>query len=328
MKKGLFATLISMVVCAFCFSISVFAHPTGLINSEPVYISVGSHDDFLQDAAITDKLTDNNINTFETIPNASSDSTTKDIIVYKFSQLQSLNNVMVQSSGKKFIMRCFFTDGQYILVDLTNYAYDGSIIHFPTINNIDRVTFHNNTGSGAPVAEIDVFYVEPPTDLVTSASDSKVDLSWQDGNNAEGTTYTVKRSAAPEGPYTTVAENVYGTTFTDMGVVNASAYYYVVSAVTAVGAESDNSNEASATPQPSPRALLTITMMNGNSKEYDLSASEINSFIQWYDNKASGSGLAYYIFNKDDHLGPFSSRKDYIIFDKIVAFEVNAYDLN
>jgi sialate O-acetylesterase len=61
-------------------------------------------------------------------------------------------------------------------------------------------------------------------------------------------TYTVKRSLWNGGPYTTLASNLTATSFTDSGLLNGTAYHYVVTATTA-GIESPASLQASAIPQ-------------------------------------------------------------------------------
>lgn len=58
--------------------------------------------------------------------------------------------------------------------------------------------------------------------------------------------YNIKRSSTSGGPYTTIATNVAGPSYDDSTSVNQSTYYYVVSAVNAVG-ESTNSAQASVT---------------------------------------------------------------------------------
>lgn len=94
--------------------------------------------------------------------------------------------------------------------------------------------------------------------------------------------------------------------------------------------------EPSVTPTPLPtptpgqstadRAILIVTMNTGLEKEFDLSMEEVNSFITWYESKQSGSGTASYAINKhDNNKGPFISRKDYVIFDKILTFSVDEY---
>ncbi|MCP1309621.1 hypothetical protein [Paenibacillus tyrfis] len=170
--------------------------------------------------------------------------------------------------------------------------------------------------------------IDAPTNLVAVGGDSKVALSWTAVSGA--TNYNIKRSTTPGGPYTTVASNVYGITYTDAAVTNGTTYYYVVTAVNGP-VESANSNEASATPQapvtpPSGRAILVVTLDTGLEKEFDLSITEVNAFIAWYEGKAAGTGPASYAIDKhDNNKGPFKSRKDYVIFNKIVAYEVNEY---
>ncbi|WFD08727.1 hypothetical protein [Tepidibacter hydrothermalis] len=70
------------------------------------------------------------------------------------------------------------------------------------------------------------------------------------------------------------------------------------------------------------RALLRITMEEGTEKEYDMTMKEVNDFIDWY-NKIS---TPCYTIEKDYNVGPFESRKDYIVRDKIVSFEVMEYN--
>ncbi|KWX74021.1 galactose oxidase [Paenibacillus jilunlii] len=48
--------------------------------------------------------------------------------------------------------------------------------------------------------------------------------------------------------------------------------------------------------------------------------------MEWYDARDAGSGPAQYVINKhDNNKGPFSKRKDYVVFDKILTIEVNEY---
>ena len=61
------------------------------------------------------------------------------------------------------------------------------------------------------------------------------------------TGYNVKRSATTGSGYTVVGGNVTGTNYTDAGLVNNAAYYYVVSDLEGTN-ESANSTEVSATP--------------------------------------------------------------------------------
>lgn len=73
------------------------------------------------------------------------------------------------------------------------------------------------------------------------------------------------------------------------------------------------------------KAILIVTMSDEIQKEYELTKIQINDFITWYNNRAAGTGLPHYTFNKSFNLGPFQSRKDYLVFDKIQNFEVLEY---
>jgi hypothetical protein len=117
-------------------------------------------------------------------------------------------------------------------------------------------------------------------------------------------------------------------------LTNGTKYFFVVIPVVN-GEEIGYSNETDAIPQepviepeqPSgDRAILVVTMTTGLEKEYDLSMLEVNDFINWYEAKQEGTGKASYAINKhDNNKGPFKSRKDYILFDRILTFEISEY---
>ncbi|MHA6529717.1 Kelch repeat-containing protein [Paenibacillus sp. BAC0078] len=167
--------------------------------------------------------------------------------------------------------------------------------------------------------------------LTASGGQQVINLNWTAADGASG--YEVKRSTTTGGPYTTIASNVQGTTFADKNVENGKTYYYVVTVNTSSG-ENGTSNEANATPQGSTtpptnengRAILEVTLNNGIQKEFDLSMSEVEAFVRWYEEKASGNGPASFVIDKhSNNKGPFSSRKEYVIFDKILTFSVDEY---
>jgi fibronectin type 3 domain-containing protein len=95
----------------------------------------------------------------------------------------------------------------------------------------------------------------PPTGLVALAGNKQVALTWSAVTNA--TSYTVKRSTIPGGPYTPLPASVPSASFTDTDVVNGTTYYYVVAANGTM--ESANSNEDDATPSLPPPTGLAAT---------------------------------------------------------------------
>lgn len=76
------------------------------------------------------------------------------------------------------------------------------------------------------------------------------------------------------------------------------------------------------------RALLRVALTNGSINEYDLSMTEVQNFINWYNGRAEGKGKISFAINKNANVKPFKTRTDYLVFDKIYSFEVNEYELN
>ncbi|WP_081417500.1 pectinesterase family protein [Paenibacillus sp. Soil522] len=77
------------------------------------------------------------------------------------------------------------------------------------------------------------------------AGNSQVRISWTASDGA--LSYNVKRSAALNGSFETIAANVAGTAYTDNGVTNGTKYYYSVTSLNAKG-ESIGSYPAAAVP--------------------------------------------------------------------------------
>ncbi|WP_423219669.1 Ig-like domain-containing protein [Clostridium hydrogeniformans] len=71
-------------------------------------------------------------------------------------------------------------------------------------------------------------------------------------------------------------------------------------------------------------AILSISLVNGATKEYDVSMEEVDKFINWFEERANGKGPATYAFNKK--ISPYKTVKEYIVHDKIVSFEVREYE--
>ena len=113
------------------------------------------------------------------------------------------------------------------------------------------------TPTAAPTAPV------APLNLTATGGNQEVSLAWTASTGASS--YNVKRATTNGGPYTTVASPA-GTSYTDTAVTNGTAYYYVVTAVSAAG-QSGNSNQATATPMAAPTAPvppLNLTATGGN----------------------------------------------------------------
>jgi cellulose 1,4-beta-cellobiosidase len=94
-----------------------------------------------------------------------------------------------------------------------------------------------------------------PSGLGATPGNGQVSLAWTAASGA--TAYRVHRSTVSGGPYTAIQSNWTATSFTDTGLTNGTAYFYVVTATNGVG-EGPSSNEASATPV-APPTVVTFT---------------------------------------------------------------------
>lgn len=123
------------------------------------------------------------------------------------------------------------------------------------------VSAYDSYGQSANSAEVSATPTAPPppaapTGLTASAGNTQVTLNWNASSGA--TSYHVKRSTTNGSGYSQIAAPT-STNYTDTGLTNGTAYYYVVSAVNAAG-ESPNSVQASATPATSATPDVTITI--------------------------------------------------------------------
>ena len=72
----------------------------------------------------------------------------------------------------------------------------------------------------------------------------------------------VKRAITSGGPYSLVATNLVGLTFTDTGVLNGTAYFYVVAATNTVGRSVD-SKEVFARPVATNAPAISVAITGG-----------------------------------------------------------------
>lgn len=98
------------------------------------------------------------------------------------------------------------------------------------------------------------------TGLTATSGTRQIALVWEPTLNA--TNYTVCRAATSGGVYTTIASGLTGSSYTDAGLADNTAYYYVVTPVNASG-DGANSSEASATTLPAAPENLTAIAENG-----------------------------------------------------------------
>lgn len=198
------------------------------------------------------------------------------------------------------------------------YYYVVSAFRYFTPQLLFQESDYSNEVSATPQEAI----ADPPTDLSAIAGNAQVILSWTSSQAASS--YNLYRSISSGGPYTKIETNVTGTTYTDNAVIDGTTYYYVITALTS-GGESGNSNEASATLKEATRIILKINMTNGAEQEFDLSKTEFDSYVNWFDTRSTGSGPAKFTFDNQHLKGPFSSRKNSLVFEKILKYDFDEY---
>ena len=193
-------------------------------------------------------------------------------------------------------------------------------VHTLTLTNLTSANPSSLVLDAIDIDDTGYLVLFAPENLTATAGDAQVSLSW--GALTGAVSYNVKRSTIAGGPYTTIATGVVSTNYVDTGLINGTTYYYVLTAVDNEGHESDNSNEASATPKaPGGHGLLRVTMSDSSEREYELTDDAISQFIAWC-SRTVGTGNSLYSFDKTYNVGEFKNRKEYLMFEKIVSFEV------
>ena len=130
-----------------------------------------------------------------------------------------------------------------------------------------------------------------PTGLSAVPGSGQVGLTWQASIGATG--YQVKRGTSSAGPFTQVG-NPVGTTFTDIGLTNGTAYFYVVAAVNAASA-SANSASVAASPVAvvlAPAAPTALGSTAGNT-QVTLSWTASSGATSYQVKRSTTTGGAY-----------------------------------
>ena len=128
-----------------------------------------------------------------------------------------------------------------------------------------------------------------PTNVVASAGNGQVGLSWSASSGA--TSYNVGRSTTSGGPYTTIGSPT-ATTYTDTAVSNGTTYYYVVAAVNGAGT-SANSSQVSATPQLAVPPVPTNVVASAGNGQVGLSWSASSGATSYNVGRSTTSGGPY-----------------------------------
>ncbi len=135
----------------------------------------------------------------------------------------------------------------------TNTGLTNNTTYYYVLRAVNTVGTSANSNQASVTPNNTVALPSAPASFTATAGNAQVALSWSASSGA--TSYTVLRSTTSGSGYAQVSAGITGTTYTDTGLTNGTAYYYVVRAVNSAGA-SGNSTQASGTPNaPSPLTL-------------------------------------------------------------------------
>lgn len=132
---------------------------------------------------------------------------------------------------------------------------------------------------------------DAPASLVATPGNTQNTIQWSSVSTASS--YSLKRATVSGGPYTTIATNLNEIEYLDTGLENETTYYYVVTAANFSG-ESDNSIEASATPQLAiPPTPVEVKARAVSTEQVNLSWEESLTAATYNVKRATVSGGTY-----------------------------------
>jgi fibronectin type III domain protein len=158
-------------------------------------------------------------------------------------QMGLMVNGKVITTTERFPITGSFDVYQHSSLQVQLNASVNTITLFAVSNHgvarIDQMTVTEATASVA----------SGPTNLVATAGNATVKLTWTASASGNPTSYTIYRGTASDGELPSPLATTTGTTrtFTDTGLRNGTQYFYVVAANNNMGVSPD-SNEVTVTP--------------------------------------------------------------------------------
>jgi hypothetical protein len=200
-------------------------------------------------------------------------------LVYSIASGNTGGTFSVDDSGMVRVANNALLDYYRLATNTSTYAAQFELfLHITNVNNPALTELNRRV-----VIAVQKLYPPVPA-FLTATFDTglRIKLAWMGG--LEATSYNVKRSTTPGGPYTTIAGPI-DTSYVDGGLANGVTYYYVVSAVNTNG-ESANSAESSAKAQ----ALANFSFeFPGIGANYQYNPS--GAFWTFSGSAGNGSGL-------------------------------------
>ncbi|AJQ95009.1 fibronectin type 3 domain-containing protein [Gynuella sunshinyii YC6258] len=164
--------------------------------------------------------------------------------------------------------------------------YVGLVVSSVANGMLNHSAFSNVQITGGDGAALTVSPAAPAA-LIASPGDGVVPLRWQSSFGA--VSYTVNRATSQGGPYSTIASNIKGSSYTDTSVTNGTTYYYTVTATNSAGT-SDRSPEDSATPARQLVNIATGGVANDSANDQSNAGAvfDHNSATEWFYSGVTG----------------------------------------
>lgn len=264
---------------------SVHAYPGGYLNKQPMYQGRDENDLRYSNSS----WTDNSIQSYSSLSPTSNFS--DDTAIYVFPKAVTIDSYQLLAKSSK--LNCYlqiYTKNGGVAYGNRNPDTSGNKVSIPPISDVVKVALVNLSDESLNLYEIDFFGSDSTTPTPTATPEP-----------------TVSPSPSPTASPTVTPDPSPTTTPSPTPTVTP---------------------KPTATPEhpTGDRAILVITMNTGLVKEYDLPIAEVEAFVNWYDARDAGRGAGMFAIDKHtNNKGPFKKRKDYVVFDKILTFEVSEY---
>ncbi len=134
-----------------------------------------------------------------------------------------------------------------------------------------------------------------PAALLASPGDGAVPLRWQPSFGA--TSYTVRRATSRGGPYSTIASDITGSSYTDTTATNGATYYYVVTATNSAGTSGHSPEDGATLQVPMVNVAVggtaTASFNADSDREGAHKAFDRNPGSKWFGYKAPTGWIQY-----------------------------------
>lgn len=196
-----------------------------------------------------------------------------------------------------YVKRATVSGGPYTQIALpatngyTDTGLTNGTAYYYVVSAFNSAGQSANSGQASATPAAPVTAPAAPTGLQATPGNAQVSLTW--AASAGATSYHVKRATTSGGPYTQISAPT-GTNFTDTGLSNGTAYFYVVSALNSAG-ESANSSQANATPIAplSPPAVPAGLQATAGNTQVSLSWTASTGATSYHVKRATTSGGPY-----------------------------------